>query len=259
MLKKLITNVLENSDHEITGKEENNHNVLHIKLNNGILKVSVNPQHTFNINGVDKNQQKKLREYIEKEIRYPVREIALEKFYEGAVVWNKWRKEHGQLFIDFSELNISDTDLSKIELQNVDLSYSKFHNVNFEGSNFHNCKLIETKLIKCNLKRTDLSFIDGLMADFTKSDLSHTKLSSANLGASILKETKLHDTVLDETNLKNADLTKAELFNTNLSGGIINLETVFEKTKGIELGINGIWNAETDSAAYIHNHHLVIQ
>jgi len=249
MLKKIITTILEKSDFKITERNEDDGNVLQVKLNDGSLRVSITPQHTFNVKGGTKNQNKELEEYIEKEIRLPVRDIALKKLDEGPEKWNKWRKTHGQLFIDFSELNISDKNLSGVEFRNIDLSYSQFHNVNLEGADLRSCKLVETKLLSCNLKRSDLSLVDGMMANFTDSDLSYTKLSTAKFGAAIFKSTKLHGTSFDETNLKYADLTKAELFDANLSGCIINEKTTFQDSIGIESGINGIYNAETDSAA----------
>lgn len=249
LLQNIILEVLEESDYRILTQDVNPKNLLIIKLDYDNLIVSVTAQQTFDVKGPNDSTIKELKEFINDNIKPKVRKEALKIFEKGGEEWNKWRKTHGQLFIDFSGLEVTNKNLSGINFQNVDLSDGKFFTVNFENANLRSCILNRAKLINCDLKRANLVLVKGQLSEFTGSDLSYSKLRSAELNAADLKNTIFLDVDFEEVKLNYANLSKADLKGVSLSGCIINEETVFKGTDGIEFGINGVYSPYTDSAA----------
>lgn len=248
MLKEIVIEVLKESDYKFK-KSETVSETLHIYLNEGKLKVSVNPTQTFNVNGGTKKEQKELSDFIEKNIRPKVRVEAKKILDKGVQEWNDWRQTHGQLFIDFSKMKFEDLDLSKIELRNADFSYSEFKKVNFQYADLSSCKLVEAQFINCDMEGVNLCFADALMAEFKHSDLNYSKLGNASFAATNLTGSSFEGVELEGVNLKHANLSNTKMNNADLSGAIIDTDTIFNGAEGIKKGINGIWNEDTDSAA----------
>jgi hypothetical protein len=79
-------------------------------------------------------------------------------------------------------------------------------------------------------------------------------LTSADLNGANLIEVNLTGVNLTEADLREADLSGVNLNGANLSGvdvsgAIIDEFTNYQKIRGCELGVNGFWCRETDSAA----------
>lgn len=248
MLKKLIQDILENSDYQISNVNKLGE-VLHIILNEGRLKVSVNPTSTFNVNGDKQKEEKILEDYIKKNLRQPIKEIALTKLNKDVKAWNVWRRQFNQFRIDLSQLAFIDNDFSGINFHNVDLSYTELRNVKLVDANLRESIMHGTKFIKCNLKRAKLNFVEANLAVFNNSNLDYSELYSGNFEGVNFQNSALKGVELDEVILRYADLSNTDFRETDLSGAFVNTETNFHKAVGIEKGINGYWNAETDSAA----------
>lgn len=248
LLQNIILKVLEDSSWEILTQGGDEKNTLTIKLANDNLVVTVTTQQTFEVKGANNSAVNELREFINIEIKPEVRKEALKIFQKGVSDWNKWRQTHGQLFIDFSELNLVDKNLSGVNFQNVDMSDCEFEKVNLENANLRSCVLNRSKLIKCDLQRANLELAKGQLLELTGSDLSYAKLRDAELNGSILKNVKFEGVSFEGVKFKDANFTGADLRSANLSGASINEGTIFKKTKGIEIGINGIYSPNTESA-----------
>jgi uncharacterized protein YjbI with pentapeptide repeats len=89
------------------------------------------------------------------------------------------------------------------------------------------------------LERAVLSGRNLQGVDFHGAKLVHAALAGANLtGAD-----------LTGADLRGADLTGADLGGVNLSKSTIDASTQYEGIKGCEIGVNGFYSADTDSAA----------
>ncbi|NTV99301.1 MAG: pentapeptide repeat-containing protein [Chlorobiaceae bacterium] len=75
--------------------------------------------------------------------------------------------------------------------------------------------------------------------DFHGAKLSHAVLAGADLGGADL----------GGADLRGTDLSGADLVGVNLGKSTIDASTKYEGIKGCEIGVNGFYSAETDSAA----------
>ena len=57
---------------------------------------------------------------------------------KGVTLWNKWRKENPNTWIDLSEASLPGANLSRANLQGADLRYA-----NLSGANLDRATLIE--------------------------------------------------------------------------------------------------------------------
>jgi len=67
---------------------------------------------------------------------------------EGVVPWNKWRKEHSNIFPDLSGADIGETLLEKANLNGTNLFQAKL-----QGSRLGEANLQMASLIEANLSR----------------------------------------------------------------------------------------------------------
>ena len=142
---------------------------------------------------------------------------------QGVEVWNKWREENGDVYIDLREANLSETHL-------------------------HGADLIRAHFNAANLSRADLSKADLSYADFSVASLYKANLSSANLhGAYLwganLREADLSNSVLGLASLMRADLTLANLINADLSGTtLVNTTIDGAKISGSQIYGSNVWD-----------------
>jgi uncharacterized protein YjbI with pentapeptide repeats len=121
---------------------------------------------------------------------------------KGVDVWNKWRKKHRALVIDFSGANLSKADLTRVSLS---------------GANLTEANLSKSILILAELGEADLSRADLTEANLTRADLWEADLRGANLTEANLREAQLGAADLIEAHLSGADLLFANLIGANLS------------------------------------------
>lgn len=125
--------------------------------------------------------------------------------------WNKLRKTHSEITIDFE-----DSDLSYCNLKGANLSKINFKNANFYRSELENVNLSETDLSFADLIETSL-----MGANLSKSILIGADLSRANLLNSNLSFAKLNDSSAIGTNFINTNLTGVDFHSIFL------FETIF--------------------------------
>jgi uncharacterized protein YjbI with pentapeptide repeats/WD40 repeat protein/cellulose biosynthesis protein BcsQ len=132
-------------------------------------------------------------------------------------------------------------DLSGADLSNADLSYAKLIGANLTGANLNRCNIHEADFSDCMLTGASLFGVDLCSAkmtganlsrvrlplgkmdriDLSRADLSLANLSKASLVGATLVHTNLHHANLSGANLSAADLTFARLYETDLSGAVL--------------------------------------
>lgn len=119
-----------------------------------------------------------------------------DKLKEGVKAWNKWRKEHPEIFPD-----LRDADLHGMLLNGIN-----FRHTNLDGADLRNANLRSALLDHASFYQTDLS--------------------SANLRNVVLHKTYFKETILRRTNFHNAYLSDTLFLRVDLSE-TINLENAF--------------------------------
>lgn len=177
---------------------------------------------------------------------------------------------------DLRESNLKLANLQKVSLEGSNLRNANLYKTNLEDANINNAFLFRANLSEAtlnksnvcrvdlreaNLQKTDLreANINGtylVLSDLRKADLSGADLSNANLSGAFFYRTKLrlvnfNGAHFRGVNLIGVNLRGTDLSDENLSGAIVDEITLFKsrKIKGCQIGINGIWCKETDSAA----------
>jgi hypothetical protein len=131
----------------------------------------------------------------------------LELLQQGAEIWNQWRKEHPEIQLDFSEVNLESVDLRAADLSRV---------------GFRRAFLYRTILDEANLTEANLQ----------GADLHSASLIKANLYRAALHRAYLHGANLDEANLTGADLVLADLSDTSLNGTDLSQTTMWSTRFG---------------------------
>jgi len=125
---------------------------------------------------------------------------------DGVAQWNRWRAEHPDVEIDFSEAALSMVDLCGAELVQVNFADADLHEANFVDANLSASNLSGADLSGANLSGTDLR-----LTDFSGADLVRATLSSARLLQARLVRANLSHAVACSTVFDSADLTRADL------------------------------------------------
>lgn len=251
MLANFIKKAIENSYYVITDSEkrveQSKDEIQVFKVNPGDLTVEVTPQNTFKVKGQNEHQDE-LKEIIDEGIKPFVREEALKILDEGTEKWNEWRTTHGQLKVDFTDINFAGKDFSTCDFKGVIFNDANLSETNLQGTDFNGCEMRRTKFIGANLKNANLTMVNAQLADFSNAHLMNTKLGGAKLNAAKFKKAELTDLKLRDVELNYACFDKATFSVVDLSEMILNEETSFKNAIGIEKGINGVWNKDTDTA-----------
>ena len=179
---------------------------------------------------------------------------------------------HAMLFrADLTMANLIKANLSGAHLIKASLIGAHLSNANLSGAHLSEANLNKADLIKADLIGADLIGADLCVTNLSGADLrqailrqanlSEANLSGANLWGANLIETNLSKANLSKANLSEADLSKAslreanlseaDLSKTNLSEAIVDKATLqfTRKIVGGQVGVNGIWSEETDTAA----------
>ena len=146
------------------------------------------------------------------------REIDLrEILLQGAEVWNRWREDNLDVFIDLRR-----ADLRRAQIIDADLRGAKLSGANLRGAFFINADLRRADLRDAHLreaflKEADLRGANLRGADFRGADLRGADLRNANLREANLRDAKLRLRKIDfwrvflwrAENLENVQLKSA--------------------------------------------------
>ena len=114
----------------------------------------------------------------------------LEILKQGVAVWNRWREENPEVWVDLSGADLAGADLKQALLKQAFL----------EGANLSEATLNRADLRAAALQRTFLQ-----RADLREALLQGANLSKANLQGVNFQEVKLWDTIFSDTNLSDAN------------------------------------------------------
>lgn len=186
---------------------------------------------------------------------------------QGVDVWNKWREDNPNTWIDLggaqllganlsgvnlsgvilSSSNLGRTDLSEANLQEAILlgaylSEAKLREANLRKAHLNNAILLHADLRKANLQEANLEEVVLEIAHLGNADLRNAMLGSANLSYAILDQADLRGAGFIGTMFNNASLTGANFLNSALSGA-----TFGENDLSEALGLTGIRHLGTST------------
>jgi uncharacterized protein YjbI with pentapeptide repeats len=145
---------------------------------------------------------------------------------QGVDVWNKWRKEHPRIEVDFRGADLVGANLAGMHFSWADLREADLNGANLSGANLKKAHLGGTKLRETNLRWADLTGARLGEAYLSGANLSEAELGDAYLRAANLRKAELRGVNLSGADLKEATLDEANLSGTNLSGADLS-ETEF--------------------------------
>jgi len=140
---------------------------------------------------------------------------------QGAEVWNKWRVERLVTQNDFSEADLSESNLSGaylsiVNLSGANLSEAFIMEANLEGANLSEVNFWRAYLVGAQLQNAQLLNTNLSEADLGRVNLAHARLTGANLSLAKLGNAYLEGVFLNEADLSQADLYGAEFFNADV-------------------------------------------
>jgi hypothetical protein len=157
---------------------------------------------------------------------------------QGVDVWNKWRDNNPDEYIDLTEAEISNANLSRVDLGGV----------NLKGALLKGADLSDSNLGQADLSEADLSGANLLQAELSQANLHKAKLNNANLHGAYLWGANLSEADLSRANLAfavlmRANLTKANLTNAELSAATLIHTTVSRaKVSGSSIYAINVWD-----------------
>jgi uncharacterized protein YjbI with pentapeptide repeats len=152
----------------------------------------------------------------------------LEILKQGVDAWNKWRREHRDVFPYLSGVYLNGADLFESNLNNSDLSQSSLGYVDLGHANLRHADLIHAHIGHVDLSYSDLSY-----ADFRLATLVNVSLSTADLINAKLGYTELVNIDLSHARLSGADFTGARLSQA------IFADNDLSEVKGLEMVMHG--------------------
>ena len=154
----------------------------------------------------------------------------LDLLKQGIAVWNTWRNQIPEVWLDLRDSDLSGAnlvraDLSGANLVRADLSGANLVRADLSGANLVRADLSGARLNDTNLIEANLSGANLFYANLVKADLSGTDLSEAELISADIIRTNLRGANLTHANLIRANLVGANLVGANLSGAVTELTT----------------------------------
>ncbi|MEI8289293.1 MAG: pentapeptide repeat-containing protein [Verrucomicrobiota bacterium] len=168
---------------------------------------------------------------------------------QGVRVWNDWRIQHPDTYIDLREanlffrfgkktttgenvplagINLSGANLSRANLAKVDFTESDLSacyavGANFQGSCLERSNLAGAYMTECDFALAKLNQIDFRAASLSHCSFFMAKLDRANLRVadfshSSIIDSSFVDSILTGINLENANLRTSDLTRVDLSG-----------------------------------------
>ncbi|PZV07648.1 MAG: pentapeptide repeat-containing protein [Leptolyngbya sp.] len=176
----------------------------------------------------------------------------LDNLNKGKQFWNEWRTQCPEVLPnlrgahltimdshqkyplerrDFTEFNLSKTDLGRTNLRAVDFSGVDLSSTYLDGAilteadltgaNLQWSNLEEANLKEAKLSQANFYFANLQRADLTKTDCRNTIFYQADLGAADLTRANFSNANLREANLMGTRLVKTIFENTDLAGSSI--------------------------------------
>ena len=108
--------------------------------------------------------------------RLDLREILL----RGSDIWNQWRKENPDVFIDLNEVDLSEADLNGVDLSGASLFRAYFSGADLSGADLSGASLFGIDLSGANLSGANLSGAELSYVRLGDADLSNANLSGAD-------------------------------------------------------------------------------
>jgi len=180
---------------------------------------------------------------------------SLEALRKSKSDWAAFRAaaDNGQDALDFSELDLSESNLADSDLAGVDFFSSDLERANLKmcslaGAEMASSNLSSASLYKCDLKRTifqeaklvraALSDSDCAGADFRGADLSGVNFSGANLTGANFMHANLEKAVMHGANITSIDCRYCNFTGVDLTltkfGGYRTMKDRFYGVRGID-------------------------
>jgi TIR domain/Pentapeptide repeats (8 copies) len=143
--------------------------------------------------------------------------------HEGMLKWNKWRKEHLNIY-----LNLSGVNLNSKSLDGMDLSRANLHGASLRWASLSVTKFQEADLSDVDFFRAELTFADLRNANLSRADLSGTNLAKARLTGANFNDARISVTIfgdVDISQVKGLDTVK------HASPSTIGIDTII-RSKG---------------------------
>ena len=166
---------------------------------------------------------------------------------QGVTVWNEWRLENPNVFVDLRDADLRDRKLSGVNFDWADLRFSHLDNVDLSCAGLTRADVSvatmtpKTVLSGAFLNRAHISpgNLSGVALD--GADLTEANLSSAVLVCADLRGAKLIEACLSLSNLQEADLREANLMFAKLDRASL-LDTDFTRAQmgGTVFGVSDL-------------------
>lgn len=116
---------------------------------------------------------------------------------EGVEVWNEWRSNNHEKWLDLSGADFSNTVLTAADLSGVDLTGADLGGANLSDANLSSAYLGRARFIGANVSSANLSGADLIGAELIGTNLDGTNLVHADLGTATVGYLSLTNTNLN--------------------------------------------------------------
>ena len=129
----------------------------------------------------------------------------------GVASWNKWRKQNPHNKINLREARLRGLDLHRIDFTDANLSGSDLSGANLRGAHLNRVNLNSANLSGADLYGAQLRGANLRKADLRGADLRKADLTGADLSLANFRGADLFGTRLVEAKLSKADFTDANV------------------------------------------------
>jgi len=130
---------------------------------------------------------------------------------KGAQVWNAWRKEHSNIWVDLTQSDLTGVDLYGARLEHASLGGANLRNADLRSAQMPDAWLVEADMQDARLDCANLRGCCLYKADLTNADLRKASLYEADLRYAILTGANLDNALLEHARLVGTDLRGANL------------------------------------------------
>ena len=126
------------------------------------------------------------------------------RLLEGAVPWNRWRRDHPDIVPDLRVAHLRNARLCHFDLSGASLSIATLHGADLTGANLGDADLSSANLEKAILCSANLRGADLRGTKITGGDLRWADCSHVDLRSGVLCNADLEETTLFGANLSSA-------------------------------------------------------
>jgi hypothetical protein len=142
----------------------------------------------------------------------------LARLKQDVEIWNAWRRENPDVYLNLSEAGLSGAKLGGAGLSGADLSRADLRGANLSRADLRGAKLRWANLREARLIRADLRYANLSEANLSQANLFQANLSEAHLSVANLSGASLRKADLSRASLLEADLTGADLIGCRVYG-----------------------------------------